>query len=197
MYYDQAQSWQHPKRGTASTQACTTIKHNPASIRNEAQPVLNMYYNHSSSRQHPKRGTASTRLVLRSSTIQPASETRHSQYSTCTTIIHQRGQHPKRSTASTQRVLQSFIIHHPGSIRQDAQPVLSLSRIKHNPASIRNEAQPVLSLNYDQAQSSQHPKRGRASTKLVLRSSTIQPASETRHSQYSTCTTIIHHSGSQ
>ena len=44
---------------------------------------------------------------------------------------------------------------------------------------------PVLSLYYDQAQSRQHPKRGTASTKLVLRSSTIQPASETRHSQYS------------
>ena len=46
-----------------------------------------------------------------------------------------------------------------------------------NPASIRNEAQPVLKLYYHQAQSSQHPKRGTGSTKLVLQSSTIQPAS--------------------
>ena len=46
---------------------------NPASIRNEAQPVLNLYYNQTQSSQHPKRGTASTKLVLQSSTIQPAS----------------------------------------------------------------------------------------------------------------------------
>ena len=39
-----------------------------------------------------------------------------------------------------------------------------------------NEALPVLNLYYNQAQSSQHPKRGTASTKLVLQSST-NPAS--------------------
>ena len=42
--------------------------------------VLNLYYNQAQSSQHPKRGTASTKLVLQSSTIQPASETRHCQY---------------------------------------------------------------------------------------------------------------------
>ena len=118
---EQAQSRQHPKRGTASTKlvlqsstiqpTCTTVKNNPGSIRNEAQPVLNLYYNQAQSRQHPKRGTASTKLVLQSSTIQP----------TCTTV-------------------------------------------KNNPGSIRNEAQPVLNLYYNQAQSRQHPKRGTAST---------------------------------
>ena len=40
LYFNQAQSSLHPKRGTP-----TTIKHNPASIRNEALPVLNLYYN--------------------------------------------------------------------------------------------------------------------------------------------------------
>ena len=47
-------------------------------------------------------------------------------------------------------------------------------------------------LYYDQAQSSQHPKRGTASTQLVLQSfiregsirNEAQAASETRHSQY-------------
>ena len=42
--------------------------------------MLNLYYNQAQSRQHPKRGTASTKLALQSSTIPPASETRHSQY---------------------------------------------------------------------------------------------------------------------
>ena len=40
---------------------CTTIKHNPASIRKEAQPVLNLYYHQAQSSQHPKGGTASIR----------------------------------------------------------------------------------------------------------------------------------------
>ena len=42
--------------------------------------ILSLYYNQAQSKQHPKRGTASTKLVQQSSTIQPASETRQSQY---------------------------------------------------------------------------------------------------------------------
>ena len=51
--------------------------------------------------------------------------------------------------------------------------ILNLTTIKHNPGSIRNEALPVLNLYYNQAQSRQHPKRGTASTKLVLQSARL------------------------
>ena len=46
-----------------------------------------------------------------------------------------------------------------------------------------HEAQPVLNLYYNQAQSRQYPKRGTASTKLALQSSTVPPASETMNFQ--------------
>ena len=55
---------------------------------------------------------------------------------------------------------------------------------KHNPARTPNKAFPVLKLYYNQAQSSQDPKRGISSTKVALQSSTIQPGPQTRHFQY-------------
>ena len=131
---EQGATWtSHPNLPASFFFVCLRVcPHHPGSIRQEAQPVLNVYYNQAQSRQHPKRGT--------------------SQYSTCTTIIH-----------------------HPGSIRKEAQPVLNLYYLLHPRGQIR--------------------KRSTASTQLVLQSFIIQAASETRHNQYSTCTTIIHHRG--
>ena len=66
-------------------------------------------------------------------------------------------QHPKRGTASTYAVLIT-VKHSPGRIRNEALPVLNF----------RNEALTVLKLYYNQAQSSQHPKRGTASTQAAV-----------------------------
>ena len=55
------------------------------------------------------------------------------------------------------------------------------ARIPIHAGAYRNEAFPVLKLYYKQAQSSQEPKRGISSTKVVLQASTIQPEAETRH----------------
>ena len=60
-----------------------------------------------------------------------------------------------------------------------------------NPES-RFLALPAQMLLYNQAQSSQHPKRGTSSNNAVLQSSTTQPASEARHLQYYCCTTTKH-----
>ena len=232
LYYNQAQSRQHPKRGPACTHAvlqsstiqaasetrpclyscCTTIKHNPGSIRNEALPVLSLQYNQAQSRQHPKRGPACTHAVLQSSTIQAASETRALPVLMLYYNQAQSRQHPKRGPACTHAVLQSSTIQ----AASETRPCLysCCTTIKHNPGSIRNEALPVLMLyysktqsrqhpkrgpactQYNQAQSRQHPKRGPACTHAVLQSSTIQAASETRPCLYSCCTTIKHNPGS-
>ena len=53
--------------------------------------------------------------------------------------------------------------------------------MKHNPASAREEAFPVLVLYDDEAQSSQHPRRGIFSTKVVLELSTARRTPTWRH----------------
>ena len=64
MYYDQAQSSQHPKRDKDDKDAEDDEDDKDAEDdeddKDDNQPS-----------QHPKRGTASTKLVLQSSTIQP------------------------------------------------------------------------------------------------------------------------------
>ena len=86
------------------------------------------------------------------------------------------------------------MIHHPGSIRYEAQPVLYYNI--HHPGSIRKEAQPVLNLsgelNHRRACAPVVLKSdARGVRKGILRSYKDDDA-ETRHNQYSTCTTITH-----
>ena len=145
LYSHQAQSSQDPKRGISSTKVVrlqpSTIQPGPqtrhfpvlkvcysqaqtSQIPNESFPVLKLYYNQAQSSHDPKRGISSTKVVLQSSTIQPASQTRHFQYQSCTTT-------------------------------------------EHNPARTLNEVFPMLKLYYNQAQSSQYPKRGISSTRVL------------------------------
>ena len=158
--------------GTSSTnKCCSTIKHNPASIRNEALPVLMRYYNQAQPSLHPKQGIYSTIVVLQPSTIQRQSETSEAlpvlmQY--CHTA--QSNQDPK------------VALHNPACIRNEAVPdtiqphprgISSIqyecSAIKFNPSSFRNEGLPILMLYYSPAQSSLHPRKGTSSTDVVLR----------------------------
>ena len=166
LYYNQAQTSLHPKQGTSSTNAIQPRPHNPACVRFEALPVLMLYYSPAQSSQD-----------LQSSTIQPASETRHFQYLQyeCFSAI-------KHNPARTQNKALPVLMHcNPAGNPNEALPV---PKLYHNPsqsslACVRFEALPVLMF-YSQAQSSQDPKRGTSKTNVVL----SQPASETRHFQY-------------
>ena len=235
---------------------------NPASIRNEAQPVLNLYYNQAQSSQHPKRGTGSTTLVLQSSTIQPAStkpeipticpipigqskisipdgEPRIPTPARLPLVIGQskisipdrepRIPKPARLPSVTQKI--SILAgetaqRHPGLPSTGLQTVWFATELwpptpistfaKLNPHTsfwpfreivVSEEVllltpksglvpravglklyfnpEHAFETRHSQYEPSQHPKRGTASTKLVQQSSTTQPASETKHCQYS------------
>ena len=112
---------------------------------------------------------SSTKVVLRARSIQPGPQTKHFQLKLYYTQAQSR-QDPK---SSTKVALQPSTIQ-PGPQTCHFQ-YYSCTATKHNASRTPNEAIPVLKLDYNQAQSSQDPKRGISSTKAVLQPSTIQP----------------------